>query len=1143
LTSNDGRDVGIRLHYYKTSDKHAFIGWENATQALTYYQDATETNGVVTGTLGNVELGSLYVSNTTAATSTTTGALQVRGGAGISGNIFTSNLYVTTDIFFAGNNNRFIANAANFLYVVESPDDSVAYNIPYVSPSGSANAYRQLYSDDTGLTFNPSTNVLTVTNISTSGITVAGGTVSATGVSAGTVSASTILTASANTASTGTTTGALVVTGGAGIGGQLWIRGIGGRSITATGTIAITGTGANLQLPNGATLKDTSGDAVAFGQNAGLTSQGTNAVAIGNGAASNSQGASAVAIGYGAANSSQGVEAVAIGTFAGYGSQGVDAVAIGYAAGYSSQGNNSIILNATGGVLNQTTANTFTVAPVRNDVTTVNQVMFYNTTSKEVTYGNTISVAGNINASQFNFANGVNILSTISAGSTYSNVNVEAYIGGNIGSYQTYANANAATQTATINSIDANVGSFQTYANTKIGTNTNGNLVVVATTSSTDANTGALVVRGGAGIGGDMYIAGNIVPAANVTYDLGSSTTWFRDLWLSAGTIHIGGAKITQDPASGAIAIVPKATASNPNPKATVFSATGAVITANTAAGVISSETIATAAASTDFNVIGNLTANTATITGNVSAGKIYTTNGLYWAGNGVEFSSGVSFIASATPPAAPALGDQWYNTTDDVLYEFIANYWVDIQSPTIGASDYNNVSVDNIAVTANVTTANVYADRFFYSNGTAFSSSNYGNTEVVAYLAANPQGSTYSNTNVEAYLGANLGSATTNITTLFSNAATQATSINGINANLGTATTNINTTNANIGAFQTYANLHFSDTSFSNSNVASYFTSNNSGMSSRTDAITIPIGTTGQRPTATANGMMRYNATLGSVEIYLPSGGWTSLISDRYTVEYLVVAGGGGGASRHSGGGGAGGMLTATGFTVTPTTAYTVTVGAGGTGNTTGGTATDGSPGFDSVFASITATGGGKGGGTAPGTGGNGGSGGGGGNGALGGSGTPGQGYAGGKNSSPAYDYHGGGGGGAGGVGGDVTGGAGGTGGPGATSDITGTSVIYACGGGGSAYQGLGSGGDGGAGGSSNVNGGKGAGTSSGTAGTANTGTGGGGGTAGEGAYNGGSGVVIVRYLGPQRGSGGTYSSSGGYSIHRFTSSGTFTA
>jgi hypothetical protein len=87
---------------------------------------------------------------------------------------------------------------------------------------------------------------------------------------------------------------------------------------------------------------------------------------------------------------------VAIGYLAGSIAQGTAAVAIGYYAGELNQGNNSIIINATDTSLQQTTANTFTVAPVRNDVANVAEILFYNTTSKEITYGNVISVAGNI---------------------------------------------------------------------------------------------------------------------------------------------------------------------------------------------------------------------------------------------------------------------------------------------------------------------------------------------------------------------------------------------------------------------------------------------------------------------------------------------------------------------------------------------------------------------------------------------------------------------------------------------------------------------------------------------------------------------------------------------------------------------------
>jgi hypothetical protein len=51
------------------------------------------------------------------------------------------------------------------------------------------------------------------------------------------------------------------------------------------------------------------------------------------------------------------------------------------------------------------------VAPVRNDTSNVAEVMFYNNTSKEITYGNTISVSGNVTAANF-FGNG-NTLSNV----------------------------------------------------------------------------------------------------------------------------------------------------------------------------------------------------------------------------------------------------------------------------------------------------------------------------------------------------------------------------------------------------------------------------------------------------------------------------------------------------------------------------------------------------------------------------------------------------------------------------------------------------------------------------------------------------------------------------------------------------------
>ena len=89
------------------------------------------------------------------------------------------------------------------------------------------------------------------------------------------------------------------------------------------------------------------------------------------------------------------------------------------------------------------------------------------------------------------------------------------------------------------------------------------------------------------------------------------------------------------------------------------------------------------------------------------------------------------------------------------------------------------------------------------------------------------------------------------------------------------------------------------------------------------------------------------------------------TVIANISEVEYLLVAGGGGGGSGGSntggGGGAAGGLLTGTrGVGIG---ANTVTVGAGGVGNTTGNASISGQNGDDSVLISTTAVGGGRGG------------------------------------------------------------------------------------------------------------------------------------------------------------------------------------
>ena len=323
----------------------------------------------------------------------------------------------------------------------------------------------------------------------------------------------------------------------------------------------------------------------------------------------------------------------------------------------------------------------------------------------------------------------------------------------------------------------------------------------------------------------------------------------------------------------------------------------------------------------------------------------------------------------------------------------------------------------------------------------------------------------------------------------------------------------------------------------------------NEVSQTSSTGAANLPSGTTAQRPGSPLTGQARFNTSLGFVEVYNGTA-WRIIdnLPITYAVESIVIAGGGGGGARDSGaGGGAGGLLYTASTTVNTKTGYTVTVGAGGAGRLQASGSGNGTAGSNSVFGSLTAIGGGGGGGNVTSTPGGSGGSGGGGSGEqanTGGSGTSGQGNAGGT-GGPVGNRRGAGGGGAGAAAQAATtsmdGGAGvSTYSTWASATNTGVSGFYAGGGGGSSESQGGAIGQGGSGGG-------GAGNSTGgtaTSGTANTGGGGGG--AGLGITSGGtggSGIVILRYSGTPVGSGGSIVTSGGYTYHTFTSSGTFTA
>jgi cytoskeletal protein CcmA (bactofilin family) len=175
LITDDGKDIGTEWQYYKGAEKRAFLGWQNSTGTLIYQDNITDAANVITaGTFGNVQFGSLLLSNTTASTSNVTGALQVKGGIGVQGNLYVqSNVFVGTE-----------ANVANLTVR--------GFHVGSLNFAGADTIY-----------INGSPVVT-----------------SATSFNGGTVNLETTFTSA--TQSTSTTTGAVKLSGGLGVVGNIW---------------------------------------------------------------------------------------------------------------------------------------------------------------------------------------------------------------------------------------------------------------------------------------------------------------------------------------------------------------------------------------------------------------------------------------------------------------------------------------------------------------------------------------------------------------------------------------------------------------------------------------------------------------------------------------------------------------------------------------------------------------------------------------------------------------------------------------------------------------------------------------------------------------------------------------------------------
>ena len=549
---DDGKDIGLRFHYYSSGDKNAALVLGNDTRYLEWYDTGTEnaSGDFVSNTYGTFKTGAIKLVGGTTSTNTQTGDLTVTGGVGIGENLNVGT--TVTSPLFIGNLTGIATTATNI-------QGGASGELVYQSTSG-VTTFLAVGTDGYVLKLNlgipswaPVSDVIvdfanTATNLKYGQDTQIP---YQTGDSLTSFSDNLrydytndrLLTVNATftgtTNSTGTNSGALIVTGGVGVGKNLWVGNnsyvngdsrINGELSVNGGTISTTATTFNL-INTSATIVNFAGQgtAITVGSDTGYTAIRTQ-VTITNitTATSTITGALTVAggVGIGGALYVGGTTTVyshILPAIAGISLGSLDIpFADLYLGGNSlyvgnliiSSNGNSLLVTSSGGSANFT-------SPLITVTTTTNSTS---------TNSGGLVVIGGVGIGKNLYVGGNEII--------LGDLEVR---GGDITTNQetfNLLNSSATTVNFAGSATSVIVGSDIGFTNIKNQT------TVSSTATSLGTDTGALVVLGGVGISKDVWVGGDetILGDLEVRGEITTDQTSFNLLNSNATTVNFAGA-------------------------------------------------------------------------------------------------------------------------------------------------------------------------------------------------------------------------------------------------------------------------------------------------------------------------------------------------------------------------------------------------------------------------------------------------------------------------------------------------------------------------------------------------------------------------------------------------------------------------
>jgi hypothetical protein len=312
-------------------------------------------------------------------------------------------------------------------------------------------------------------------------------------------------------------------------------------------------------------------------------------------------------------------------------------------------GTSNWTIRGSGGNITGDVAGTSNVVIITTNTMTVTGLVSVtgNVTGGNITTAGLVSATGNIDGGNvnatignFNTVIGVANASNLTTGTVPSDRLTGIYTI-NISGYSATVSAAAQPNITSLGTLSALsvAGNITGGLVSASGNITGGNLLTGGLISATGNITGGNLLAAGLSLSGNVL--GNLLPSANVTYDLGSATQAWRDLYLSGNSIKLGSATLT---ASGTGLSMGTGNVTGGNLTTTGITSTASLTASTTisATGNITGGNINTGGlVSATGNITGGnlITAGLITATGNVT--------GNYILGNGALLTGVITSVAN----------------------------------------------------------------------------------------------------------------------------------------------------------------------------------------------------------------------------------------------------------------------------------------------------------------------------------------------------------------------------------------------------------------------------------------------------------------------------------------------------------------